>query len=98
VAGVNGQRRGLAGLIHETRRYRSKHLVGACRQISCYLGEHEIAAVNKVFGELLDKEGRKRGTPTGEECHLTDGLIKLRQAMAEGTRYPALTDEEIAAA
>jgi hypothetical protein len=75
-----------------------KRLVGACRQISCYIGEHEIAAVNKLFGEILDKEGRKRGVPTSDEMHLTDGLIKLQQAMAEGTRYPALTDEEIAAA
>jgi hypothetical protein len=75
-----------------------ERLVGACRQISCYIGEHEIAAVNELFGELLDKEGRKPGAPTPEECHLADGLIKLQQAMAEGTKYPALTDEEIAAA
>jgi hypothetical protein len=38
-----------------------KRLAGACRKISCYIGEHEIAAVNKLFGELLDKEGRKPG-------------------------------------
>jgi hypothetical protein len=76
-----------------------KRLVGACRQISCYIGEHEIAAVNKLFKDTLDKwvRGDDGTIPTAEECHLADGIHKLQRAMAEGTKYPALTDEEMAA-
>jgi hypothetical protein len=75
-------------------------LVGACRKISCYIGEHEIAAVNKLFEDTLDKWVRADdGTiPSAEECHLADGVHKLQRAIAEGTRYPALTDAEMAAA
>jgi hypothetical protein len=75
-----------------------KRLVGACRNISCYLGEHEIAELDKLFKETIDKRVRKRGAPTSEECYVLDGLTKLQRAMAEGTKYPALTDEEMAAA
>ncbi len=66
-----------------------KRLVGACRQISCYLGEHEIVKLDKLFEAII---------ATAEESALADGLTKLRQAIAQGTKYPALTDEEIAAA
>ena len=75
-----------------------ERLGGACRQISCYLGEPQIVALDKLFKETIDKWGRKRGKPTAEECHLADGLATLQRAMTEGMRYPALTKEEIAAA
>jgi hypothetical protein len=75
-----------------------ERLVGASRKISCYLGEHEIAQLDKLFKETIDKRVRKRGAPTKEECHVLDGLMKLQRAMAEGTRYPAVTKEEMAAA
>jgi hypothetical protein len=66
-----------------------KRLIGACRQISCYLGEHEIVKLDKLFEAII---------ATAEQSALTDGLAKLRRAMTEGMKYPALTDEEIAAA
>jgi len=52
-------------------------------------GEHEITEPDKLFEET---------EATAEKAALADGLTKLRRAMVEGTKYPALTDEEIAAA
>jgi hypothetical protein len=74
-----------------------KRLLGACREVSFWIAEHEIAELEAYLNKGI-KASPKRGAPTQHEIWLTDALFKVRHALAKGERYPAMTEEEIAAA